>query len=367
MNILFFIESLRAGGKERRLVELLKGLSKYEDISMELVLIKRDIHYMDIVNFNIKIHYIERKYLKKDPSLFFKFYRITRNFKPDFIHVWGNMVAVYAIPAKVILKIPMVNNQITNAPSRVNNGILSHQITFPFSDNLVANSKAGLKSFNASEGKSSVIYNGFDFSRLVDLRNPSHVREKFNISTRHVAGMVASFSVSKDYWTYIKAAQHVLNKNSDITFLCVGAGDDSTYRKSVKPEFINKIRFLGRQQNIESIMNICDIGVLATYTEGIANSIMEFMALGKPVIATDCGGNRELIKDGETGVLVKPKSHEELASKIEYLLDNNKLALSMGENGKERIKQEFSMEKMVDSFVGLYGTLQNGKMNQDLL
>ncbi len=153
MKILFFIESLHAGGKERRLVELLKGLSRHEDISMELALTRRDIHYTDIFNLNIKTHYIERKYFKKDPSLFFKFYRIAREFKPDIIHVWGNLAAIYAIPAKVILKVSMINNQITDAPTEVNNGLLSHKVTFPFSDFLVANSKAGLKSYNAPVGQ----------------------------------------------------------------------------------------------------------------------------------------------------------------------------------------------------------------------
>jgi len=357
MKILFFIESLAAGGKERRLVELLKGLSKYQDISMELVLTRRNVHYTDIFNLNIQIHYIERKYLKKDPSLFFKFFWIAREYKPDIIHAWGNLAAIYAIPAKVVLKIPMINNQIVDAPATVNNRILSHKVTFPFSDILVANSKAGLKSYNASEDKSRIIHNGFNFSRLADLKKPDDVREEFNISTRHVIGMVASFSLKKDYGTYIKAAQQVLTKNSNITFLCVGAGDDSSYRKLVKPEFINNIRFIGLQENIESIMNICDIGVLATYTEGISNSIMEFMSLGKTVIATDGGGTNELIQEGKTGFLVKPESPEELASKIEYLLAHNGLASSMGEKGKERIKKEFSMKKMIDSFLCLYGTL----------
>ncbi len=141
--------------------------------------------------------------------------------------------------------------------------------------------------------------------------------------------------------------------------LCVGAGDDTLYQKLVEPEFNERIKFLGRQGNVESIINICDIGVLATYTEGISNAIMEFMALGKPVIATDGGGSGELIKDGETGFLVKPKSPEELASKIEYLLDNEKLAASMGEKGRARIRKEFSMEKMINSFVGLYRTIND--------
>ncbi|MCK5506316.1 MAG: glycosyltransferase, partial [Thermodesulfovibrionia bacterium] len=147
MKILFFIESLRSGGKERRLVELLKGLSKYENISMDLVLTRREIHYTDIFNLNIKIHYIERKYLKKDPSLFFKFYRIARKFKPDIIHVWSSMSAVYAIPTAKLLNEKFINSSITYAlpVKRFSKLWLISKITFPLSDIIVANSKAGLR------------------------------------------------------------------------------------------------------------------------------------------------------------------------------------------------------------------------------
>ena len=168
MKILLFIESLRSGGKERRLVELIKGLQKYPDIECELVLTKKEIHYSDIFNTGIKFHYIIRKNLKKDPRLFLLFYKIAKKFKPDIIHVWGNMVAIYAIPAKVLLGIPMINNQITVAPLKVSGGLFSHHITFPFSDRILANSYAGLKSYNAPKVKSSVIYNGFDFNRIAN-------------------------------------------------------------------------------------------------------------------------------------------------------------------------------------------------------
>lgn len=199
MKILFFIESLRSGGKERRLVELIKGLQNYHYIERELVLTRKDIHYKDIFDTGIKIHYIVRKYIKKDPRLFFKFFKIANKYKPDIIHVWGNMVAIYAIPAKILLKKPMINNQITDAPDKVNGGLLSHQVSFPFSNILVANSKAGLKSYNAPLNKSRVIYNGFDFARIENLEDKKITRAKFEIKTNNVVDMVASFSNLKDY------------------------------------------------------------------------------------------------------------------------------------------------------------------------
>ena len=167
MKIVFFIESLRSGGKERQLVELIKGLKHYPDIECELALTRTEIHYKDIFSTGIKIHYIVRKYIKKDPRLFILFYKICKKYRPDIIHVWGNMVAIYALMAKTLLEIPMINFQIQNATKKVNKEILSHKLTFPFSDIIIANSKAGLKAYNAPERNSRVIYNGFDFNRFV--------------------------------------------------------------------------------------------------------------------------------------------------------------------------------------------------------
>ena len=88
MKILFYIESLNSGGKERRLVELIKGLSKYPDIEMELVLTRDYIHYKEISDTGIKIHFNIRKGLKKDPRLFFKFYKIAKKFELfDYIRI----------------------------------------------------------------------------------------------------------------------------------------------------------------------------------------------------------------------------------------------------------------------------------------
>ena len=350
MKILFFIECLHSGGKERRLVELIKGLSTNPDIEMELVLTKEEIHYKSIFLTNIKIHYTVRKIIKKDPSIFYKFYKIAKKFNPDIIHVWGNLVAVYAIPAKIILRIPIINNQIGDASLKVSRSILGHKLTFPFSDKIIANSYAGLKAYNAPVNKSMVIYNGFDFKRIYNLDDHSLVRKKFNISSKFVVGMVASFSDYKDYSTYIEAAKIVLNKNADVTFLCIGAGDASKYKMIVSGKNSERILFLGRQDNVESIMNICDIGILATYTEGISNALLEFSALGKPIITNYGGGNIELVSQGKTGFLINQSAPNELADKILFFINNEKERINFGLKGKKRIEKEFSIEKMIEEF-----------------
>lgn len=359
MKILFFIDSLRSGGKERRLVELIKGLSTNSDLKMEIVLTKKGIHYQDLFSTNIKIHYTVRKDgLKKDPSIFYKFYKIAQKFKPDIIHVWETMVAIYAIPAKLLLNIPMINNEITKAPEKVEKGLLSHNLSFLFSDVIISNSYAGIKAYNPPKNKSMVIYNGFDFNRIKELEKKETVKKKINISTKFIIGMVASFSDKKDYETYIKAANRVLLINSNITFLCIGSEDDAKYREIVKQENRSKILFLGKQNNVENIMNICDIGILMTnnsnHGEGISNALLEFLALGKPVIANFNGGNNELVTQGVTGYLTTPKSDIELSEKILYLIDNEDVRMSFGKKGIKRIETDFTIEKMINDFKKIY-------------
>ena len=173
MRILYFIDGLGPGGKERRLVELIRELSKDSKFQLELAVTKKEIHYKDVYASNIKIHYIERKGLKKDPRVFYAFYKIAQKFKPDIIHVWSNLVAVYAIPTKIILNIPMVNNQITNSTIQRGSSLLNHRLTFPFSDRIIANTHAGLEAYNAPNKQSLVIYNGFDFKRIENLEDAS--------------------------------------------------------------------------------------------------------------------------------------------------------------------------------------------------
>ncbi len=354
MRILFYTNSLTAGGKERRLVELLKGLAKDPTIEMELVLLKKDLHYLDSVPAKVKISYTLRKNLKKDPRTFYQFYKIARKFKPDIINVWGNMSAFYAIPTKLFLRIPMINNQIADATLKFSSSIIDHRFTFPFSNMILANSHAGLEAYSAPKNKSDVIYNGFDFKRLQNLEERNVVREKFNITTTYVVGMVARFSEMKDYKSYIEAANTVLSKNKDITFLCIGSGDDSESKKLVSSENINNILFLGRQNNVENIMNICDIGVLATYTEGISNALLEFSALEKPVVTNFGGGNAELVQQGITGYLVEQESPNQLAEKIEFLINNNDIMLKFGQEGKKWITEVFSIDKMITTFKEYY-------------
>ncbi|HAQ61802.1 TPA: hypothetical protein DCR49_07390 [Candidatus Delongbacteria bacterium] len=352
MKILFIIDSLCKGGKERRLLELLKGL-KNRNIVTELILLTDQIEFDEIYDLNLKIHILKRK-IKKDPSIFFKINNICKEFKPDIINSWGLMPSVYGAPVAKFRKIVFVNSMIVNAPAKLDMKTRFYSgIVFPLSDIIVGNSNAGLKSYGVQNSKGRVIYNGYDFSRSLKLADKDTVKSRWGITTRFVCGMVAGFRYHKDYGSLIQAAKIIISKRDDVSFIFVGDGPTLEESKNSSKDF-NKIIFTGRQSDVESIINIFDIGILSTYTEGISNSIMEYMALNKPVIATDGGGTKEIVEDGVTGLLVPQRSPQILAVKIDYMLNDTGFMKEAGEKGKRKVVEKFSIDRMVVDYINLY-------------
>jgi len=361
-----FLDSLRSGGKERRLVELLKNLRQMPRFECSVASMSTEVHYKDIFELQIPVHYLIRK-VKKDPRILLQLYRLCREFRPDIVHTWDSMTAMYALPVCKLMGIRMVNGMITDAPAEVkpfSKGWLRARVTFPLSDLVLSNSQAGLISYKAPASKSRCIYNGFDFARVEQLAADAEIRSRFGIMKKNVVIMVASFSDNKDYATFVSVAQSVLSKRQDVAFLAVGDGIHLEATKAaVGEEFRNRIIFAGKQVDVESLVNVSAIAVLFTnnvvHGEGISNSILEYMALGKPVVATESGGNREIVLTNETGFLVGYRDVPAAASRINFLLDNESTAHQMGRKGRERVERSFSIVAMVNGFVDAYRSVAN--------
>ena len=359
MKIVQFIDSLQSGGKERQLVELLKGLSDKDDIECELIIMSEDIHYSYLSNLNFRPHFLLRN-SRKDLSIFPRLYHLCKEIKPDILHSWSSMCSVYAIPVVKTLGIKFVNGFLRDVLfsfSLHRKNWLRAKISFPFSDAIVANSIAGLKAYHVNPSKAYFVHNGFDMNRVANLKATKEIQSMLGINTDKVVGMVASFSEYKDHNTFITAAQKILSRRSDVSFVLVGDGDNlQACQKKVLPRFRSQIKFLGKKKQVEEIVNIFTVGVLCStqHGEGISNSIMEYMALKKPVVATRCDGSSEIVVDGKTGFLVTQENPEELTAKIEQLLDDDLLAEQFGEAGQRRIVSEFSLEKMTSQYASLY-------------
>jgi glycosyltransferase involved in cell wall biosynthesis len=370
MKVLFLIDSLGSAGKERQLTELLKGLELRKSVTPLIVVLSDHVYYPYVKDLNVRTYHLKRK-TKKDISIFYKLYKICKEFRPDIIHSWERMCSFYAVPASIILNSKLINGAIRNASPKskpLGRAWIRDRLTFPFSNVILANSQAGLKSFNVPIHKGYYIHNGFNFSRIKNLTEPKSMRKKFKITTPFVVGMVGRFHPSKDYESFITCALQILRSREDVTFVAVGDGSNargntskSTFelcKKMVPHEFKEKVIFTGLQTNVESIINVFSIGMLLTnlkvHREGVSNSIMEYAALGKPVIATLGGGTPEIIQDGINGFLIQNNNIEQLKEKIDILLNDKELGISMGKKGKEKVQKEFNIELMIQNFVNLY-------------
>lgn len=366
MKIIFFIGSLVSGGKERRFIELLSYLKKENKYKVLVVTTSTEMHFPQFQKLDI-----ETILIKKNKRIFglnipFEIIRIIYNLKPDFVHTWGRIQTFYVLPSRIFFKFILVNGQITNASkSKISLDFFIDKLNFKFSHSIVANSLAGLKTYNPPISKSLTIRNGMDFSRFEQLPSKQFIKEKFQINTQFAIIMVATFSENKDYTRFLETAMELFKLRDDVTFLAVGTfhkdrnGSFLEFQKKTKDN--SKVKMTGVILEVEALVNACDVGVLFTnnkvHGEGISNSILEYMALAKPVIANDSGGTEEILIHQKNGYLVKNETPGELAKILDNLLNNPESRKCMGEHGRKIFLEEFSSTKMGSSFSELYQRL----------
>lgn len=373
LRVLHFIDNLGPGGKERQLVELLKGLDgglgSGRDTGLGaapghqggcdscVVSMTEGVFYTELLALRrVTLRSVIRR-SRKDWRAFARFYREVREFAPDVIVAWDHMTAIYAVPAALRAGVPLVNAMIRDAPERLSWAAWSRaRLSFPFCRLIVANSQAGLDAYGVRGAKARVIPNGIDARRMQGLEETSAVRQRLGLGDVLVVGMVSTFRPWKDQPTLVRAAELVLGQRDGVVFLFIGDGETrAACQALVAPALAGRIRFFGGcADGIESLVNVLDIGVLATFTEGLSNSIMEYMALAKPVVATDGGGTRELVIDGVTGFLVPARNPRQLADRLLALLDDPALRRQAGEAGQRRVLDGFSLERMVARQMALY-------------
>ncbi len=219
----------------------------------------------------------------------------------------------------------------------------------------------------------TTIYNGFDFADLakVDLKRVAKVRNIFNIdSNSFVIGNVSHFRPEKGYHIFFEAIRKVRQSIPGLRVIAVGAGEPlfSQFKNEIEKEGLDDCIFLtGYAPNVLDYLSVMDICCLTPVSnEGFSNALLEQMAMGIPVIATDVGGNREAVVHGESGFIIPPNDANALADAILNLYRNKKLRKSFGENAKRRVESKFVVDKMVEQmekfYQGMYQEKCNGKL-----
>jgi glycosyltransferase involved in cell wall biosynthesis len=200
------------------------------------------------------------------------------------------------------------------------------------------------------------VYEGIDLHR-VQAEPAANIHAEFWLPTHApIVGAVAALTQEKGHKYLIDAAALVVREVPDARFVILGEGDQRpALERHVKELHLDKHVVLpGFRADILSFIQSFDLFVMSSLFEGLGTSLLDAMALSKPIVASDTGGIPEAVSHGETGLLVPPRDARELAAAIVKLLKDPERREKMGRAGLERVKRLFSAEQMVEKTLGVY-------------
>jgi glycosyltransferase involved in cell wall biosynthesis len=215
-----------------------------------------------------------------------------------------------------------------------------------------------------ADSKTRVIYDAVDVPNSDTSEDDAAVRREFGIPDGAVViGMVARVAPVKDYFTLADAAAQVLACHPDTRFLIVGDNSLEELNRNHYAEVVKKLNelgiadrfiFTGHRTDVPRLIAAMDLFVLSTHREGFPLSILEAMAMGKPVVATSVGGIPEIVTNGVTGYLHQHGNSQELADALLRLIENPEDARRMGATARENVLLNFSRQKFADEIAQTY-------------
>jgi glycosyltransferase involved in cell wall biosynthesis len=234
---------------------------------------------------------------------------------------------------------------------------------FKLAQAVVANAgavKEHLIELGVPDNKIVVIYNGLDMTRFNLNGDAREALERLPLETlrgRPVITMVANFEHRvKDYPMLLRAAQRVKTEVPEARFVIAGEGELRAETETLAAELglSESCLFIGRCASVPNLLAASDICVLSSQAEGFSNSILEYMAAGRAVVATNVGGASEAIVEGETGYLVDAGDDRAMSERLIALLRDPDKRREMGINGRRRVEQRFSPASRLKTTIALY-------------
>jgi len=298
-----------------------------------------------------------------------KIFRLIRKKKIGLVHTNTIVKWSGAIAAKLagIPHVWHVHENIANSPSFVPfyNWKVTTKLIIYLSDRVIAVSSSVSKGFleyyrHITKSKIKVINNFVEFSEAssqgIDLRKKLMMGSKEALLI-YVGAVVPA----KGIIDLIYSAKLLSSQNIKYRMVLAGAVKNGFKAKLTELVELNKlsaqIAIIGFQENVKELLHQSDILVLPSLSEAFPFCILEAMACGLPVVATECGGPSDLVVDGTTGFLVPVGNHKKLADALKLLIVDRKLAKKMGRHGRERHHTLFSKEKTMNQIEEMYDQL----------
>lgn len=321
-----------------------------------------------ISEFKIRNLYMPQTFLQQ-----WRFAQHLRRERIQIVHSYNFYANVFAIPAARLARVPVVLASIrdrgvylTPAQKKLQKWVCS------LADRILVNADSirdWLLEQGYQESKIVVIKNGVDMSRYAGGNDSSHIRRELDIAdSAPLVVMIARLNPQKGVDDFIKAAALLKQSNPDVRYLIAGAklqyqqgkfSQDTEYVEELKQLASSlgvgqNVIFAGHRNDTPELLAEAAISVLPSHSEGLSNTLLESMAAGVPTVATDVGGNPELVKDQVNGILIPVQSPEHLAQAIRLILDDPELARRFGQQARIMANEGFSLTKMTTDTECLY-------------
>lgn len=283
-----------------------------------------------------------------------------KEFRPDVVHSHMFHSNIIARLLRLTVKFPHLITTAHNTTEGNHIRMMAYRLTDKLADISTNVSAEAVESFvnkrAVKSGRMITIANGIDVKKFqFDLSCRASVRKEFSITNEKILLSVGRLDVQKDYSNLLNAIVLLKKTRQDFRLFIAGDGPlrNELYNISKELNIEEFVRFLGVRNDIPALMSAADIFVLPSAWEGFGLVVAEAMACERFVVATDCGGVKEVV--GENGFLVEPKNHVALAEQLDKALElDDSTRLQVGYDSRKHIIKNYSLNKNVDSYLNLY-------------
>lgn len=369
VKILYIITSTNAGGTEKALFELIRRIDRNE-YSVYVCSLKKPGVFAQKIAANTEGFYSLglseagglRAVLNFPPS-FVALVKLLRKLKPHIIHSFLFRANIVARLAGRVAGVPIIISSIRVIESGKWYKHLVDRLTSSMVDRYLAVSE-GVRKFTIAhahipEDKIVTIYNGIDCSNTAPAVPPGFIVNK---DFTNIA-LVGRFERQKGHAVLIKALKLFLVQEEKLKVYFFGEGpDEKQVRKMVQRAGVSKyVIFMGVVGDILPYIALMDIIVLPSLWEGLPNVVLEAMSVGRAVVASQIQGVDEIVVDGQTGILCEPENEKSLAEALLGLSKNKDRANALGQWGRQRVQELFSIDTTVKTTVDEYRGLLKKK------
>jgi len=352
----------------------LESEMKHEEVKEN----EKDIQRLELEGIEfIRCPFLVRRIaIIKDLKAFFDIRRILKKNKPSIVHTHTSKAGLLGRLAAKLAQIPVIVHTPHGhvffgyfGPFKTKIFIILEKLASLITDRIVALSereKQDSARFKiANEDKFVVIHSGVELDRFKELTSSEKQNFKKELGIPEnslIVGTVGRLEPVKGPEFLIKAAKYIISKYPNTFFIFTGEGylrenlEEQAFELGVENNFI----FLGWRADVTKIISIYDVFVLPSLNEGMGRVLVEAMALGKPIVASNVGGITDLVAHGKNGFLVPTKNPKDLAKYIQILLEDTEKREKMGQAGKG-MAVKFSDEIMVESILNMYNELLTKK------